>query len=133
MTPPELTVAIVLFVLAGGLTIWANTMLSKAKKIANEANIKCESVKEEIKELEKRNKGLNDQIDNIFSKTTSGNSRPLRYRMVKTNSFVDIYAIYTAINGVSETCILIKRFDFGDDPEFAKLEARELLDQLNGK
>ena len=133
MTPPELTTAIVLFVLAGGLIIWSNTILSKAKKIAKEANIKCESMEEVIKELEKKSKCLNGRIDYILSKTTDGNLPPLRYNMAKTNSFYDVFAVYEAINGISEAHILVKRFEFGDDRDFAKLEAQELLDHLNEK
>ena len=110
-----------------------NTKLSKARKIAKEANIKCESMEEEVEELEKRNKGLNDQMDYIHSKTTCSDSQPLRYGMVKTNSFYDVFAVYKSINGISEVHILIKRFEFGDDPEFARLEAQELLDHLNEK
>ena len=79
----QLTIAIVLFVLAGGLTIWANTILGKARKIAKEANIKCENVKEEIKKLEKRNRDLNSHIDLLQSKYIFGDTMPLRCGMEK--------------------------------------------------
>lgn len=130
---PQLTISIVLFVLAGGLTIWANTKLRKASKIANEANVKCESVKEEIQELNKRNRSLSNHVDFLQNQTTFGNTRPLRYGMVKTNSFFDVFAVYEAINHNHEVRVLIKRFEFGDDRDFALLEAQELLDHLNEK
>ena len=133
MTPPELTTAIVLFVLAGGLTIWANTILSKAKKIAKEANIKCESVKEVIKELEKSRDHLSKAMDTMKLHATYGDSQPIKYGIVKTNSFYDVYATCEAIDGRCATNVLIKRFEFDGDREFAKLEAQELFDHLNEK
>lgn len=133
MTPPELAIAIVLFVLAGGLTIWSNIILSKARKIAKEANIKCESIEEVVKELEKSRDRLSKAMDNMKPYATYGDRQPIKYEMVKTNSFYDVYATCEAIDSRCATNVLIKRFEFGDDREFARLEAQELFDHLNEK
>lgn len=134
MTPKQQAIfAIILFVLAGGLTIWANTILGKARKIAKEANIKCESVKEEIKELDKRNKTQYDIIQNLKAYAPFSNLSPQGFKIEKTTLSFDIYATHLAIDGESTTDILIKRFYFNDDREFAELEAQELLDHLNEK
>ena len=131
MTPLELITAVVLFVLAGGLTIWSNIILSKARKMAKAANLKCESAKEEIKELEKSRDRLSKAMDTMKIYATYGDRQPIKYRMVKTNSFYDVYATCESIDGRCATNVLIKRFEFDGDRDFARLEAQELLDHLN--
>lgn len=130
---PQLTTAIVLFVLAGGLTIWANTILRKARKIAKEAKIKCESVIEELEELERRNKNQYDIIQNLKAYAPFSNLNPREFKIEKTSFSFDIYATYLATDTKSTTDVLLKRFCFKDDREFARLEAQELLDHLNEK
>lgn len=133
MTRPELTAAIILFVLSGGLTILANMFLAKARKIAKEAKIKCESAKEEIEKLEERNKNQYSIIQHLKAYSPFSDLGPRRYRIEKTNFSYDIYADYRVMDGKSTTKIRIKRFPFCGDPEFAKLEAQELIDHLNEK
>lgn len=141
MTPQQQAIfAIIVLVLAIGLTIWANKMRDKAMKIAMEANIRCKRAKEESEELKKENdelkkKGVELQREIEIQKTciVPYASQPLRFGMTKTNSFFDVIADYEAIDHNHVTRILIKRFEFGDDRDFALLEAQELLDHLNEK
>ncbi|MDE7345382.1 MAG: hypothetical protein K2N48_01415 [Muribaculaceae bacterium] len=125
MTPPELTTAIVLFVLAGGLTIWSNTILSKAKKIAKEANIKCESVKEELASLQK-------QLDYYKRTEIKGDQLPVAFPIKNNGKEIGVFARYIVDKGVYAD-VLIKSFPIEDDKEFARLEAQELKDHLKEK
>lgn len=127
---PQLITAIVLFILAGGLMIWANTMLGNARKIAKEANDKCESAKEEIEELWDRNKRLSGHVKFLQKQVIFGNDKPFRYGLVEADSFFEVFAVYHSVDGNTGCCIPVKKFDFGDDREFARLEAQELLDHL---
>lgn len=113
MTPQQQAIfAIIVLALTGGLIIYANTILSKARKIAKEANIK---------------------IDLLKTVATYGSDEPAEYFLCKTHTAYDVYATHKAIavNGVIS--VLVKRFPFGDDRDFAKLEAQELLDNLKEK
>ena len=130
---PQITTALVLVGLAVVLNIWAYTKHIKATKIAKEANIKCESMEEVIKELEKGNKNLSESIEYIQSRATYGNARPLRYGLWMSGSYYEVYSVFCSVDKRHASNVVVKRFDFGDDPEFAELEAQELLDHLNEK
>lgn len=113
MTPEQqMTIAFTLLVIAIGIIAWAMHIFEKAEKIKKDT----EAIRKEAKR---------DGIDACCP--------PIEYGIVKTNSFYDVYATYLSVDGKGEKSILIKRFEFGDDRDFALLETQELLDHLNEK
>lgn len=122
---PQLITAIVLCVLAGGLTIWANAILGNARKIAKEANDKCESVKEEIDSLQK-------QLDFYKRTQIKADQLPVAYPIENNGKEIGVFARYLVDRCVYAD-VLIKSFPIADDEEFARLEAQELRDHLNEK
>lgn len=122
---PQLTTSIVLFVLAGGLTIWANTMLCKARKIAKEAKIKCDSVKEEIESLQR-------QLDYYKRTEIKCDQLPVAFPIENNGKEIGVFARYI-VDRCVYTDVLVKSFPIADDEEFAELEAQKLLDHLNEK
>lgn len=116
---PQLTTAIVLLVLAGGLMIWAERRLRTAREICGRAKAMIDDA--------------NNEIIRIGRGATFGDIRPLRFEMMKSGTFASVYAACMSVDSKHETYVIIKRFDYGDDPDFALLEAHELLDHLNEK
>lgn len=129
----ETIILIILAITAGIISIILGRYYAKSMQLRKEAETIRESAKQEIWELNQRNKSLSDHVNFLQNQTTFGSTKPLRYGMAKTNLFFDVFAVYETIDHNHETCILIKRFDFGDDRDFALLEAQELLDHLNEK
>ena len=126
MTPQQQVLfGIIVLVLSGGLIIWINTKLSKARKIAKETNIKCESVKEEIVSLQK-------QLDFFKRTQIKGDQLPVAFPIKNNGKEIGVFARYIVDRCVYAD-VLIKSFPIEDDEEFARLEVQELKDHLNEK
>ena len=126
MTPQQQAIfGIIVLALTGGLMIYANTILSKARKIAKEAKIKCENAKEEIASLQK-------QLDFYKRTQIKGDQLPFAFPIKYNGKEIGVFARYI-VDGGRYADVLIKSFPIEDDKEFAKLEAQELIDHLNEK
>ena len=126
MTPQQQVIfGIIVLALAGGLIIYVNTILSKARKIAKEANIKCESMEEEIVSLQKR-------VDFYERTQIKGDQLPVAFPIKNNGKEIGVFARYI-VDRCMYTDVLIKSFPIEDDKEFARLEAQESKDHLNDK
>ena len=80
-----------------------------------------------------KSKKLRREAEKVEGNCIEVSNIPVRYGMDKSRSFYEIYGVYLSVDRSRNSQMLIKRFPFGDDPEFARLEAQELLDHLKEK
>ncbi len=127
----------ILFALCIGLALYSNLILRGARKVAKEAYAGRDRAEEEkacANELyECAKKGWRKRSDEVAELYNRLCLPADEYIIVSTEISFDVCTIHKFPGEVREVIVHIKRFEFGDDRDFALLEAEELLDKLNEK
>ncbi len=143
---PALSIAIILFIVALSLTIWANSMLKRAQDILKDSKAISQSATEEIEHMQRK---CSDQWEQILSKTerilqrdkeilqlkktVPSFSEPRSFDIGKSLEGYYVIATYKSQNLPSEIKLPVKLFPYDGDADFALREAQELLDHLKEK
>ncbi len=138
MTPEQQMIfEAVLFALCIGLVVYSNLILRGARKIAKEAYAGRDRAEEEkacaneLYECAKKEwKKRTNEVAELYNRLCLPADE---YIIVSTEIFVDVCAFHKLPGEDREIIVHIKRFWYGDDRDFALLEAQELLDHLNEK
>ncbi len=138
MTPEQQMIfEAVLFALCIGLAVYSTLILCGARKIAKEAYAQRYRAEEELANVNYLYQGAKKEWEkrtNEVAKLYNRLCLPAdEYIIVSTEIFVDVCAFHKLPGEVREVIVHIKRFEFGDDRDFALLEAQELLEHLNEK